>query len=130
MNTIGVGDGGLRGLQPSQRWKNVQKSTIIRQKIFIKWGKIFINNGFLLGSTPKFYLLLRPWALKHLNPSCMSDVFKIKSSRYSSRNPCDRVGFESPTFRFVIRPLPPSHCCSQGLLKGLPTGRVMALSNG
>ena len=27
--------------------------------------------------------------LKHLNPPFMSDIFKIKSSRYSSRNPYD-----------------------------------------
>ena len=45
---IGVGDrgaGGAGGLQPSHLWKILQKSAIIGQKIGLKSGKIFVNNG-------------------------------------------------------------------------------------
>ena len=49
---IGVGDRGLGGLQPSQLWKNLQKSAMIRQKIGLKSGKIFANNGSVIGQPP------------------------------------------------------------------------------
>ena len=55
---IGVGDRGW-GLQPSQLWKNLQKSAIIGQKIGLRSGKIFINNGSSIGQPPKFYFPLR-----------------------------------------------------------------------
>ena len=43
---------GLRGLQPSQLWKSLQKSAIIGQKISLKLGKMFVNNGSFIGQPP------------------------------------------------------------------------------
>ena len=38
--------GGAGGPQPLERWKNLQKSAFIGQKIGCMSGKIFINNSF------------------------------------------------------------------------------------
>ena len=49
---IGVGDRGAGGLQPSQLWKNLQKSAMIGQKIGLKLGKTYVNNGSSIGQPP------------------------------------------------------------------------------
>ena len=51
-NDIGVGDRGAGGLQPSHLWKILQKSAIIGQKIALKSGRIFANNGSFIGQPP------------------------------------------------------------------------------
>ena len=50
--TIGVGDRGAGGLQPSHLWKILQKSAIIGQKICLKSGKMFVNDGTFIGQLP------------------------------------------------------------------------------
>ena len=49
---ISVGDRGVGGLQPSRLWKTLQKLAIIGQKIALKSGKIFVNNGSSIGQPP------------------------------------------------------------------------------
>ena len=43
---------GAGGLQPLQRWKNLQKLATIGQEIGFKSGEILVNNRFFIGQPP------------------------------------------------------------------------------
>ena len=49
-------------IPPPQHLTNLQETAIIRQKIGIKFGKVFVNNVFLSGA-PKILFLPMPMGL-------------------------------------------------------------------
>ena len=54
---IGVGTGGWGGAAAPQGWKILHKSATIGQKIGLKAGKVFVNNGSFIGPAPNILSL-------------------------------------------------------------------------
>ena len=76
---------GAGGLQPSQRWKKLQKSAIIGQKIGLKSGKILVNNMDLLsGSPPEFYFLLCSWCYSNVRERCPQNCRMVSKQLYEA----------------------------------------------
>ena len=71
---------GTGGLQPSQLWTNLQKSAIIRQKISLKSGKLFVNNESVIGSP----LNLFPPALMRFGTRCCPCGTVVQFTRHHS----------------------------------------------